>query len=565
MTTFAFSGNFCHCPRLRMLLRADYRAARRRARSLFATCAMYWDIETYADASWRIASGQVPAVDFFTPAGPLTYYLYRVVEAVFPNGQPVLVASWSVLLITLPAMALVTNDILRRSPLIAVTLVVLFFYFSALPFNTSPLYPFPGADGVGVYNRQGSQILYTLAAAALFVRGQKAMWVIVTLLMTAAFFLKITVFLVGGLICLLGLLAGRIAIKTAIAGALAFSAAVGLAEIATGIVSGYLDDIAVLASMNSGGLVDRYLQGTSRTVGTVLPVLALAAATIFAPLPARSRPLFSRVMRHPALWLPVTMGASVFYESQNAGSQEHIVMIPVVLYAVLTSASPPLPTARNLTIVFLATCSTLPVLTNFGQHSARAIGAMAKQQRLQHDNLGPLGAVTIRPDMERRGAIMRDGFLAHPEFLEDLARANELHAFTLYSDLDFQTDQLKAKDEVVSVLKQVEATGITFDSVMTLGFADPFPRLLGKQATKHISIGQVPTRTVPPMDEDTRAAVADTDIVLEPRCPYTRLVLGMREIYAEALSNHVEVKLTPCYRALLHLRLAEKIGPPKAE
>jgi hypothetical protein len=30
---------FCHCPRLRMLLRADYRAARQRARSLFATSA----------------------------------------------------------------------------------------------------------------------------------------------------------------------------------------------------------------------------------------------------------------------------------------------------------------------------------------------------------------------------------------------------------------------------------------------------------------------------------------------------------------------------------------------
>jgi hypothetical protein len=371
--------------------------------------AMYWDIETYADASWRIASGQVPAVDFFTPAGPLTYYLYRVVEAVFPNGQPVLVASWSVLLITLPAMALVTNDILRRSPLIAVTLVVLFFYFSALPFNTSPLYPFPGADGVGVYNRQGSQILYTLAAAALFVRGQKAMWVIVTLLMTAAFFLKITVFLVGGLICLLGLLAGRIAIKTAIAGALAFSAAVGLAEIATGIVSGYLDDIAVLASMNSGGLVDRYLQGTSRTVGTVLPVLALAAATIFAPLPARSRPLFSRVMRHPALWLPVTMGASVFYESQNAGSQEHIVMIPVVLYAVLTSASPPLPTARNLTDCVSRDLFHAPGADEFrpafrtrDRGDGKAAAPAARQSRSARRGDHPAGHGAPRRDHARR-------------------------------------------------------------------------------------------------------------------------------------------------------------------
>lgn len=37
--------------------------------------AMYWDSFLYLDAANRIGQGQVPNVDFFTPVGPLEYYL----------------------------------------------------------------------------------------------------------------------------------------------------------------------------------------------------------------------------------------------------------------------------------------------------------------------------------------------------------------------------------------------------------------------------------------------------------------------------------------------------------
>ncbi len=47
----------------------------------------YWDTFLYPDASWRIANGQLPHVDFFTPAGALEYYAYTLVEALFPQGN----------------------------------------------------------------------------------------------------------------------------------------------------------------------------------------------------------------------------------------------------------------------------------------------------------------------------------------------------------------------------------------------------------------------------------------------------------------------------------------------
>ncbi|MDV2967668.1 hypothetical protein RZ532_16885 [Nitratireductor aquimarinus] len=48
--------------------------------------AMYWDAFTYFDAANRILTGQIPTLDFFTPAGPLGYTVAAIWIAVFPNG-----------------------------------------------------------------------------------------------------------------------------------------------------------------------------------------------------------------------------------------------------------------------------------------------------------------------------------------------------------------------------------------------------------------------------------------------------------------------------------------------
>ena len=37
---------------------------------------MYWDLYIYFDTANRIFNGQVPNVDFFTPVGPLGYWLF---------------------------------------------------------------------------------------------------------------------------------------------------------------------------------------------------------------------------------------------------------------------------------------------------------------------------------------------------------------------------------------------------------------------------------------------------------------------------------------------------------
>src|SRR5690606_36540723 len=103
-----------------------------------------------------------------------------------------LLASWSLMTVTVPLMALVLVDVQKRSVATAYALLLPFLFFSLLPFNTGEFYPYPGSHGFAIYNRQVSQLLYVLAAALVFVRGWKMLAAIATLAMLALTFVKVT-------------------------------------------------------------------------------------------------------------------------------------------------------------------------------------------------------------------------------------------------------------------------------------------------------------------------------------------------------------------------------------
>ncbi len=155
---------------------------------------MYWDVMIYYDAANRIFDGQAPVLDFFTPVGPLGYYIFAGWLTLFPDAQPTLIAHWSLLVLTAPLMALVVWQIDQRSRVTALALLVPFLIFALLPFNTREFYPYPGSDGFGIYNRQACQVLYILVAALVFVRKRRLLTGIIIATMTALFFLKITGF-----------------------------------------------------------------------------------------------------------------------------------------------------------------------------------------------------------------------------------------------------------------------------------------------------------------------------------------------------------------------------------
>lgn len=523
---------------------------------------MYWDSFLYLDAAQRIGDGQRPNIDFFTPVGPLGYYLAAWTLDLFPNAQPMYAASWSIAFVTIPLMALALAACARRAPVVALAVAVPFALYTLLPFNTTEYYPYPGSDGFGIYNRHASQLVYVLATALLFVRSQALMAVLVAALMLALFLVKVTGFVIAGLVCLVALAAGRLHLRGALASATVFAMFLAGLELSTGLVSAYVDDIVTLFRINDGGIAHRLVQGASRTGGTVIFAGLLGALLLFA-LPARpvrgQRP-WRAVCDHPVAWIGAAVAGGIFFESQNTGSQEMIALWPIVVFALARMLAEPDRQAAKAGVALLAACTVLPPLVQTVQHAARANLSMIRQVPLAHAHLGRMGQVAVRPRKVEHFEHLRAHYIAHPQATRDVAERRELPAFVLYSEHSFQIGLLKNADELVGALKRLEAGGLAYETIMTLDFANPFPWLLGKSGPRHIAIGADPYRSVPEPDEAVLGAIMDADIVLEPQCPFRDNSRQLGEIYAPALSGRPKVALTACYRAYVHPRIAARLG-----
>jgi hypothetical protein len=503
---------------------------------------MYWDNFIYIDGAYRVLSGQTPSVDFFAPVGPLAYWLSAIMLWLFPNGQTVLLSSYALLLVTVPLMALAMHDVSRRDKGTALALLAVFLFYALVPFNTSSYYPFPGADGFGIYNRQGSQLLYVLVTAVLFIKGPRMLVALISFSMAALFLIKITAFLAGGLICLFALISGRVTIKPAIIAAFVFVAIVGLVEFTSGAVSAYVGDIIALVKMNSGGLAGRMLQSASR-------MFAVSAATVLLALvlfPTK-QDLKSRKLNQPAFWLPIVLLAGLFFESQNTGGQELIFLWPAILSAMPLMMKKIFQPKVAAPAFALAAIIVLVPFANTTQAAARAIIGMVKHERLEFAGMKSLDNLTARPENLKRAEFMRGEYAGDQADLKDFAKAGELPSPLLYSDPDFQIAWLKSASDAVVALQAAEARGFTYNTIMTLDFTNPFPFLTGKQATKHIAIGADPFRAVPEPDAETNAAVADTDAILIPLCPYTAATRDLEAIYAKAMAGRNQFNLTPCH------------------
>lgn len=510
--------------------------------------AFYWDSYLYLDAQNRIATGQIPSVDFFPPVGALGYYLFYWVRLVLPDSQPMLAASWAIALVSVPLMAIVTWDSLKTNPVGALLIVIGFAFFTIVPFNTTEYYTYPGFDGFAIYNRQGSQLIYIVASALLFMRNTWLKGLVIGLAMTALFTVKITAFLAAGLFCAYALVSGRISISSTILSVVLAAIILGLTELMNGMISAYVGNIFELVASNEGGFIGRILQGGARTFGVCAPAALAGLILLFTSKWQR--------LDHPALWLFVCIAAGVFFESQNTGGQEVIFIIPVVVYATFIVLRSEMSTAVGSIILILCAAAALPLMAQTTQHAARATLASLKNQvPLKHENLKSMGDVLVREFLIEREIELREHWIRHPDAMEHLADLAQLPEFVLFQDFAFQASWAINVDTAVTALLEREENGLQYKTIMNMDFTNPFAYLLNKQAPKHVAIGADPTRIVMAMRDGEAEALADTDIVLVPRCPYTSNVRMLSNIYGPALVNHKEVRLTDCHNALIHPRL----------
>lgn len=533
---------------------------------------MYWDSYVYYDGAARIFDGQIPIVDYFAPVGPLGYYLFAGWLALFPDAQTTLLAHWALLALTLPLMAVVIHDVDRRSRATAWALVIPFLIFALLPFNGREFYPFPSSDGFGIYNRQICQMLYVLVAALIFMKNPRTLALVVAVSMTAMFFLKITGFVSGAMLCLFAFLAGRITFKHALAAAAAFLAVLGILEVWVGMASHYIADIDALVENNSGTLLPRIVQsvsinidiiGTAAALGVVLagaqrrPIAAALGAFFRKPGPSTLAELADRDL----FWLAVTVLAGIFFEAQNTGSQAFIFLWPVLWKILLKLPAQLARPKLAATIAVLAAAVYLPMVVGILERTARTyLGALNTVHFASH-NLKALGNVTTRDNVLHRAELMLDLYPRHQQELTAIAAGKELPAPLLYSDLDFQVTNLLAIDRAVDSIRALETkNGVHFDTMMTLAFANPFPYLMDRGAPRLIAIGADPFRAVPEPDAEVLRAVADVDLALYPKCPNTWANVRLLEIYGPALKDHRRIELDDCFTAYVNPRLAAKLG-----
>jgi hypothetical protein len=519
---------------------------------------MYWDVLVYYDAIGRIANGQWPAIDFFAPVGPAEYFLAAFSNFLFPQAQPVLLTQWIWLPVTVPVMALILWDVAgRQGGGAAFWLLAPWMLFTALPYNVVDFYPYPGTDAFGIYNRHGAHLIYLVAATVLFVRGPVLQMVLLSVLLLALAFCKITAFLAAGPILLFGLVLGRIRLSTAVITALVCVGVTGVAELTTGLVVPYVQDIIVLASQNTDALLPRFLTAASLHfnvfgAGGVLAIVLLIAA-LAGNAAARGRPdgnPVARMIDADWFWVGLLLLCGLFYETQNTGSQAFLMVWPALLAILLRPRS---GYGRfGTAIVVLVGLAVLPNVSTVLHKAARALAVAPGYIALDAPDLGPLGRVSAKDVFVTRAERIRQIYIDRRDTFEEIAAQGILPSFLLFSDPDYQYLLLQEMQGVTEAIKSYELRNRRrFETILSLDFANPFPYILNRKGTRYVSIGADPNRAVPELDGQARDAVAETDLVLLPTCPTHHARNVLLEHYAPALGGHERITLTPCYDAFI--------------
>ena len=518
---------------------------------------MYWDLFLYFDGAQRIFNGQIPSVDFSTPVGPLSYYLTFFAMRVFPNTNPFLLVEWSFLIITGPAMAIIISHVARTSWLKAWVLLFPFIFYSIAPFNVINLIPHTGIEAWGIYNRHSIQLLYVLLAALIFLPSPRWRIAIIGYILVCLFATKITGFLAGGLILLGFFLAGQISLSLFIGANIIFWASLAIAEIFLGIVSGYITDVIALIAQNQNNIIYRFFSVGVTQFDIIFAGTALSFILLIDHLKSARRPLaYLMGTRQTVIrfcntdWFicGTLIFAGLAFETQNSGGQPFVFMWPFLM-KVLWRDDYHTPFIKKATIIAIAFVM-IPASSITLHKAARAVGAMALYEPLKNENLNTLGLVSTSKKFYDRTDALRQIYIDNEATYETSIKAGTEAVFLIHAQPDFQMFNLKEIDKAITAIYELERQrGKIFETVWYVDFANPLGWLMQRRAPKYVPIGVDPTRTMVPLDDKKRKALADVDLALIPTCPATKNRTLTEEHYGPAFTNHRRIELTGCMDA----------------
>lgn len=505
----------------------------------------YWDTDIYLDAAQRIRLGQIPNIDFFTSIGPLGFYLTAAIKAVFPQAQPALLANWAIVPVSLPIVALIVRDVDQRSRRLALALLIPFLFLTSLPINLHSLYPSPGFDGFGYYNRHVALLLYLLLATLLFVHNRILLTSLVAILMLALFLVKVTGPVSGAVLVGYAVLAGRLRFRDAAIAAGAVIAVLGLIELSTGVVYAYVEDVFILAMLNSASLLGRFLTLASIKFNVIAPCLLLIGALALAA--RRQKLSLAGLLASPLGWLSASLFALVLGETQNSGSLEFIGLWPVLIL-ILKSYYPRSGDPLRPYVLVLVMAASLPSAVIFLERGARAVIAAPRYQALDVPDVGPLGRVSLKPELAQRAIGQLDHYAQYYEASADFVRRGLLPSATLFSEIDHQATWLLEIQQGLDAIKRWEtSSGRRLNGFFTLDFVSPFNHLLGRAPPPHVALGIDTERTNPKVTREMLEALRNIDAIMRPKCPYEVKRAAIWKQFAQVLEGRQLVTLSPCW------------------
>lgn len=455
-----------------------------------------WDYLFLLDGSYRISLGQVPHIDFTSPVGPLSLYLTHAAELLFPGKHPFVGLHALMWILVVPAMVFLAPRFRSTLAFLAALALLMLVMFLPMTLDQTHL---SEISYFASYNRFATGILF-IAGLWLVLPKQRHDWVLLAFLLAILFFLKITAAAVVLGIVVAATILGRVQLRQLLLTLVSFGLILGAVELATGIVSAYLGDIADMSGVNRGGAVYAVLFAAFRSwapllAGAALLAVIVVGATRTGQLSFR-RPLAaatSLAARLPfAVDAALLILAALLAESQNTGGLGLIAAAALFFHPDAWRGAVPRIAVAGVLLAALV----LPVLD---MTFDRTLTAVRRERDATTEH--PVAALypgTRVPLSTIEGARF---FQRVREEWHDFASAIQDKGFFIDHDptsnyvaaqLAWATSAVEAGRRFVDL-----GYGSASDRYATLAFADPFARMLGLTPATGTNIVIQAGRTVP--------------------------------------------------------------------
>ena len=489
------------------------------------------DFLLFADMSHRLASGQVPHVDFHAPKGWLSMWLPRVgflLQGGFAGAPEA--ADMLMLAVLLPLACIVLAGRAPTGAAIAVLAAV--FGMTAAPWwiGSSGSATDPGLH----YNHWGWSLMTILLLVGLPGESSRR-WLadgaVVGALLSLMFFVKASHWLVGmGFVLLFGLALGEFR-RAAVLGLSLFAACVLAVQAAGGWIDDYVRDVLAAVRIAQEPLSS---EGGHRPVSIMGVLHGARADAALAALVAAAAALWGCLSRRTALHGLFTLAACVALMTQNSHAP-NLMGALAAFFVRLAAEAPAGSGTRRLSLAGLA-LHLAPAFARQAAATAAFVAAMtvsaenwlpASLPRMEGVWFGQESARSVNVTDERASwRSLDDAFVwgrSHRGRIGNSHLSSAEYRASLQSGVDL-----------------LRASGAEQGRVATFDFQSPFPALLNAPPPAGILVCLHINRHLARSNAgDADLMLGDAQWLMIPRLPYMQ---DTKALLLEALAEHLEAE-----------------------